>query len=147
MFVHRRRGYSLFEIMIVLAIMALAMAVVMPRAAAALDQVVAHTVFFDFQRQLLDLRTKAFNTNNQIVVLSSPTKDGQSAEVLNPELANIAQMERIALRTGWTYQLAAPLRISPGGICTRTDVDLFNAGHKIMHLESDNDGCRLVRAG
>jgi prepilin-type N-terminal cleavage/methylation domain-containing protein len=146
MIVQRRRGYSLFEIMIVLAIMALAMAVVMPRASAALDQVVAHTVYFDFQRQLLDLRAKAFSTNDQIVVLSSVDKSGEAVEVLDPDLAGVAHQARINLKAGWSYKLAAPLRISAGGLCSQTEIDVYKADHKIMHLGSENDACRLVRA-
>ena len=169
-----KRGYSLFEVMIVLAIMALAMSVIMPRAAASLDKVVAHTVFFDFQRQLLDLRGKAFATNEALTVLSSADTQGapetatsgqvtyglssttrfpaeSNASDAGPATVSDATPEfvepnRIALRAGWSYHLTAPIRISAGGACTRADVDVFNGGHKVMHLESQIDGCKLLRS-
>ncbi len=161
--------------MIVLAIMALAMSVIMPRAAASLDQVVAHTVFFDFQRQLLDLRGRAFATNEALTVLSSadsqgapekaapekasadqtppdPTPPGQTAldgprtSAPAPVAPALVEPTRIPLKAGWSYHLSAPIRISAGGACTRADVDVFNGDHKIMHLESQQDGCKLLRS-
>ena len=66
-----RAGYSLLEIMIVLAIMAATVSIMLPRAGAALDQVVVHTIQFDLQRQVSDLRREAFlNKTRQRLVFT-----------------------------------------------------------------------------
>ena len=57
-----RGGYSLMEILVVLAIFALSTAVIMPSTSRMLDQTTAHAVFFEFQRQVSDLRREANRT-------------------------------------------------------------------------------------
>ena len=66
-----KAGYSLLEMLIVLAIMAAAVAVVLPRGQAMLDQMTTHAVFFDFQRQISDLRREAYATQNAALVVDS----------------------------------------------------------------------------
>ena len=61
-------GFSVLEMLIVLVVIALAVAIVMPRGAAMLDQATAHSVFFDFQRQVSDLRLKAYRSEAPLVV-------------------------------------------------------------------------------
>ena len=55
-----KSGYSLLEMMIVLAIISLSVVMVMPRMGAALDQVVVHTLQFEMQRQVSTLRRRAY---------------------------------------------------------------------------------------
>ncbi len=139
-----RRGYSLMETMFALAIMAMAAAMIMPKAAGALDQVVAHTVFFDFQRQVLDVRREAFAKAQPSIIIS--TYQGQSStQEAEAATASRAEPVRITLRSGWTYQLSAPIRIGAGGACSQSDVDLYDSGRKIFHLEGRDVGCRFTR--
>ena len=75
----RKRGYTLLEMLIVLAVMALAIAIVVPRGEAMLDQMTAHAVFFDFQRQMLDLRREAYAAQTPVTVKSSDDTDPADA--------------------------------------------------------------------
>ncbi len=45
-----RAGFSLIEILVVLAIFALSAAVIMPSTSRMLDQATSHAVFFEFQK-------------------------------------------------------------------------------------------------
>ena len=133
-----KAGYSLIEILIVLAIMALMAAISMPRAASALDQVISHTVFFDFQRQVTDLRARAFREERGFNVVGTEASTGGRSRDRERDIA-------IPLRSGWTYRLGAPFRIGAGAECSPTEVDLFNGKRLIMHLESKASDCRFIR--
>ena len=71
----RKRGYTLLEMLIVLAVMALAIAIVVPRGEAMLDQMTAHAVFFDFQRQVSDLRRGAYASQTGVMIRGSDDTD------------------------------------------------------------------------
>jgi prepilin-type N-terminal cleavage/methylation domain-containing protein len=133
-----KAGYSLIEIMVVIAIMAVASAIAVPRAASALDQVISHTVFFEFQRQVSSLRAEAFRNERavRVVEIGHAVVDGGVQPV---------QTATLSLRSGWTYKMSAPLLIDAGSSCSIADVDLFNSGRKIMHLESHGHDCRFIR--
>lgn len=131
-----KAGYSLLEMLIVLAIMAGAVALVMPRGEAMLDQMTTHAVFFDFQRQISDLRREAYATQSPALVVDSTapatTASGEPARVLT-------------LRTAWTYRLAQPIRISEGGGCTQTSAQILNRGRVVMHLTTSDGTCHFIR--
>ena len=130
-------GYSLMEILIVLAIMSLTAAIAIPRAAGALDQVISHAVFFDFQRQVLELRSKAFREERGIEIVG----EGRApADAVASE-----RFSTVLLRAGWKYELGGPLTIDSGGKCSSTQVDLTNRGRRVMHLESRGSDCRFLR--
>jgi prepilin-type N-terminal cleavage/methylation domain-containing protein len=138
----RTAGYSLLETMIALAIMSLAVAVMMPRAAAALDQVVVHTVQFDLQRQVAALKRRAVMTNTRLVVGGAPAKPLPVDEdgPIPPE----EKPAEFTLRAGWTYQLSAPLVFDTDAHCSPVQIELLNNGQKIVHLVGRSDGV-LVR--
>lgn len=96
-----RAGYSVLELLIVLAIMALAAAVVLPQGALMLDRLVLHAVQFEFQREVSELRAEAY-TSETPIELGSAKEKGADVRVL-------------ALRAEWTYRLDRPIRISAGG--------------------------------
>jgi prepilin-type N-terminal cleavage/methylation domain-containing protein len=133
-----RAGYSLLEMLIVLAIMAAAVAIVAPRGEAMLDQMTTHAVFFDFQRQILDLRREAYAKQTRALVMDStspvpaPAADGEVARVLS-------------LRTAWTYRLERPIRISEGGGCTKTAAQILNRGRVVMNLTTSDGSCHFIR--
>ena len=130
----RRAGFSLLEMLIVLAIMGLSVALVLPRGEIMLDRVVAHAVFFDFQRQVADLRREAYGSQAPLVLY-----DNDLAARADPR-------GRVALlRGGWTYRLSLPVMIGEGGTCSSTDAIILNGQRKVMRLRADQGDCRFTR--
>jgi prepilin-type N-terminal cleavage/methylation domain-containing protein len=129
-----KAGYTLLEMLIVLAIMALAVAIVLPRGEAALDQMTAHAVFFDFQRQLSDLRREAYASQTPVWVRGGDDQDPRdtAARVL-------------LLRAGWTYRLDRPIAITAGGLCSPAAVEVLKSGHPVMHLTAADAACHFIR--
>lgn len=125
-------GFSLLELLIVLALMALAVAVVMPSGAVMLDRVTAHAVFFDFQRQLSDLRLAAYRAETPVVVGDTTPDADPRARVL-------------PLRTGWSYRLDHPILISEGGTCQPVLATILKHGREVMHLRMADGSCHLSR--
>jgi type II secretory pathway pseudopilin PulG len=117
--------------LVVLAILALAVAIVMPRGALMLDRATAHSVFFDFQRQVSDLRLEAYRTETPVTL-------GDSAAA--PPGARV-----IALRSGWSYRLDRPLAIGDGGACPPARAQLLRNGRQVMRLASADGLCHFRR--
>ena len=129
-----KAGFSLMEMLIVLAIMAIAIALVMPRGQAMLDSMTAHAVFFDFQRQMLDLRREAYATQTPATVKSSDDADPVDAAG-----------RVIPLRSQWSYRLERPIGVSAGGVCTPAAVDVLKSGRTVMHLTMGDTACHFIR--
>jgi prepilin-type N-terminal cleavage/methylation domain-containing protein len=129
-----KAGYTLLEMLIVLAIMALAIAIVVPRGEAALDQMTAHAVFFDFQRQVSDLRREAYASQTPTLVRDADDPDPKDAAA-----------RVLALRSGWTYRLDHPIAITAGGVCTAGAVEVLKSGHPVMHLTAADTSCHFIR--
>jgi len=130
----RKAGYSLMEMLIVLAIMAIAIALVMPRGQAMLDGMTAHAVFFDFQREMLDLRREAYATQTPTAVRGSDDADPADAAD-----------RMIPLRSQWSYRLDRPIAISAGGVCTPSTVEVLKSGRPVMHLTTGDQACHFIR--
>jgi prepilin-type N-terminal cleavage/methylation domain-containing protein len=133
-----KAGYSLLEMLIVLAIMAVAIALVMPSGETMLDRMITHAVFFDFQRQVSDLRREAYASQTALTIEASAPANGPGAAP--DETARV-----IPLRTAWTYALAQPIQISEGGACTPTSAQILNRGRVIMHLTMSDNACHFTR--
>ena len=135
-----RRGYSLLEIMIVLAIMSVAIAIMVPRAGAALDQVVVHTVQFDLQRQISDQRRNAFvsqiDSGLQIISIGDPLPHDVSP---NPIKIALVQVPK-----GWNASLESRAILKASGQCTPTRIHLSSLGKRPIHMAL-NDDCQLIR--
>jgi prepilin-type N-terminal cleavage/methylation domain-containing protein len=130
----RKGGYTLLEMLIVLGIMALAIAIVLPRGEAALDQMTAHAVFFDFQRQVSDLRREAYASETPTAVRApDDTAPADAAGRL------------LRLRSGWSYRLDQPIEITAGGLCTPARVEVTKLGAPVMHLVSSDSACHFTR--
>ena len=129
-----RAGYSILETLVVLAIMALAVALVMPRGALMIDRMTAHAVFFDFQRRVLDLRREAYADQAPVVLYD----DAETA-------ARDPRGRVVPLRAQWTYRLARPVRISEGGACQDQDVEILKSGRPVMRLAPGPGDCRFIR--
>jgi len=132
--IHSRAGYSLLEMLIVLAIMALAVALTLPRGEAMLDQMTAHAVFFDFQRQLSDLRRESYAAETPVIVRGDDDVDPADAGD-----------RLLALRAGWTYRLDRPISISAGGACSAARVEVLRSGRAVMHLTAADTACHFIR--
>ena len=128
------RGYTLIEVLVVLAIMALAVAFIAPRGEAMLDQMTAHAVFFDFQRQVSDLRREAYASQTAVAVRGDDDRDPSHADD-----------RLIPLRSGWSYRLTQPIAISDGGACAGGQVEILKYGRPVMHLAMADRACHFVR--
>jgi prepilin-type N-terminal cleavage/methylation domain-containing protein len=128
------RGYTLLEVLVVLAIMALAVAFIAPRGEAMLDQMTARAVFFDFQRQVSDLRREAYASQTGVALRGSDDAD-----------PTLVKARAIPLRSGWTYRLTQPIVISDGGACAGGQVELLKYGRPVMHLAMADRACHFVR--
>lgn len=134
---YARGGYSLIEILVVLAIMALATAVIMPSTSRMMDQATAHAVFFEFQRGVSDLRREANRTGLPLRIVDpeatvTPVDDG-------------VDVRRITLRAPWRYTLAPPLEIAEGGRCSAATANLIRGDDVVMTLRTSQGDCRFIR--
>lgn len=129
-----RRGFSLIEILVVLAILALATAIIMPSTSRMLDQATSHAVFFEFQRQVSDLRREASRTG---VVLRLVDPSIEPDDVAGERVAE--------LREPWRYALAPALDIDGGGVCSSSTARLMNGERTVMVLRTEDGTCRFMR--
>jgi len=129
-----KAGYTLIEMLIVLAIMALAVAIVVPRGEAMLDQMTAHAVFFDFQRQMSDLRREAYASQTPAAVRAAEDADPRDADA-----------RVLVLRSGWSYRLDRPIAITAGGLCSPAAVEVLKSAHPVMHLSAADAACHFIR--
>lgn len=128
-----RAGFSLIEILIVLAVLALASAIIMPNSTRLLDQATSHAAFFEFQRQVSDMRREANRT-------------GVALRVLDPSIQPDGPDERVVeLKAPWRYTLAPALEIAAGGACSPTTANLINGDRIVMTLRMDDISCRFSR--
>lgn len=127
-----RAGYSLMEVLVVLAIFALSASIIMPSTSRMLDQTAAHAVFFEFQRQVSDLRREANRTGEplRIVDAGMPTEEGDRL---------------IELRRPWRYTLSPALAVAEGGVCSTASANLIHQDRVVMTLRTDDGTCRFIR--
>ena len=127
-------GFSLMEILVVLVILGLSTAIIMPSSARMMDQATSHAVFFEFQREISDLRRQANRTGVAASVVDPATP------LPLPEGAHV-----IALRAPWRYTVAPALEIAEGGVCAPASVNLIKDDTVVMALQSDGSNCRFIR--
>lgn len=128
-----RLGMSLIEILVVLAIFALATALVTPSLSRMMDQTTSHAVFFEFQRDVADLRREVSRT-------------GQPMRIVDPEVADrLVDDHQITLREPWRYTIAPAMEISEGGVCSPATANLISGDSIVMTLVVDGASCRFSR--
>lgn len=133
-------GFSLIEILVVLAIFAITTAVIMPSTSKMMDQATAHAVFFDFQKQISDFRREANRTGVAIHV-SDPSAENSGGMPADVD----SRLHQVKLRAPWTYTMAPRLDIEAGGICSPSSVNLIKGDNLVMSLRSDQGDCRFIR--
>lgn len=130
------------EILVVLAIFAVSTAVIMPSMSRMLDQATAHAVFFEFQKQISDLRREANRTGVPIRVID-PAAEGVGPGPTNAEGGDIPRI--IQLRTPWRYTLAPALDIAEGGVCSAATANMVHEDRVVMTLRTVDSDCRFIR--
>lgn len=142
-----RAGFSLIEILVVLAIFALSAAIIMPTTSRMLDQATSHAVFFEFQKQVSDYRREA-NRTGIAVRMTDPeaarlerTRSGGDA----PRQSDDMSERTVTLRSPWRYTLAPALDIAAGGVCSAATANLINGDRVVMTLRTSGGDCRFSR--
>jgi len=144
-----KSGYSLLEMMIVLAIISLSVAMVMPRMGAALDQVVVHTLQFEMQRQVSTLRRRAYLEQTDLWLSEQalpaaqdldPTGQAAAPELTGPQKQWVA----ITLPKTWKAAYATPIQFKSSGQCTVSDIEVSSLGKTSIRLTLNQD-CQLIR--
>ena len=132
-----KAGFTLLEMLVVLAVMSLAAAIALPMTTRALDGVSGQAVMFDFQRQVLDLRAQAYR--NQVPVrlqtTAPPAGDDQEPTPI-----------KLDLPLGWTYSLSGPVDIDTLGGCSAGRVDLMRGGVVRLSLRNVAGDCHFQRS-
>lgn len=125
------------EVLVVLTIFALGTAVVMPSMSKMLDQTMSHAVFFEFQRQVSDLRREASRSGLPVQVVDSDQE--------MPVETSGEEVRQLKLQTDWTYSLSPSLMIEAGGRCAKTRARLMNRDQVVMRLETEDGDCKFIR--
>lgn len=137
------------EILVVLAILAMATAIIMPSTGRMMDQATSHAVFFEFQKQVSDLRREANRTGVALRVVdpdAAVLADDSPIIAREPDGPVEPVPERvITLREPWTYTMAPALEIAEGGLCAPASVNLVKEGQVVMTLRSTEPDCRFIR--
>ncbi len=131
----KRPGFSLMEVLVVLVIMGLSTALILPSSSRMLDQATAHAVFFEFQRDVSELRRSANRTGVGLRLVDpigyEPGVEGETI---------------VEVRAPWRYTLAPDLEIAEGGICSDSTANLINGDHVVMTLRTSTSDCRFIRS-
>lgn len=122
------------EVLVVLVIMGLSTALIMPSTARMLDQATSHAVFFEFQRDVSELRRSANRTGVGVRLVDpqryTPDVEGEAV---------------LTLRAPWRYTLAPDLEIAEGGVCSASSANLINGDRVVMTLRTSTSDCRFIR--
>lgn len=142
-----RTGYSLIEILVVLAIMGLSTAIIMPNTSRMMDQATSHAVFFEFQRGVSDLRREANRTGLplRLVDPGTPELAAVGSALSGAPAVDQIDTRRIQLRAPWRYTLAPALDIAEGGRCSATTANLVKGDEVVMTLHTSQGDCRFLR--
>ena len=136
--IEARQGYSILEMVIVLALMTISAAIIMPRAGAALDQVVVHTLQFDLQRQVSNLRRSAYlEQQGYEVVIEGQTLAQQDA-------GSSFKLVELKLPRGWNATYMPSLKFLTNGTCLAGRIQVRSLGKTPIVMRVSED-CQLVR--
>lgn len=136
-----KRGFTLLEVLLVVALTAISAALLLPRLTVMTDQAAAQGEFLKFQQQVLDLRRQAFHETQGLRLVSSGEFPGDE-DADTPSDPPLAEAQ---LSPGWTYRLSAPVDIDSGGRCSAADVDILHGARVALHLQGQGPSCRFLR--
>lgn len=160
-----KAGFTLLEMLIVLALIALASGLAFTAAGKALDSNITHTEVYNFQRQLLDLRAQAYRDDRTYELRASNDEDAiAAAQRLADRAAGVLTDNdgdgeeddlpspfpvSIQLRDQYGYTLSEPLTLSPDGSCNGVTITILKDTKPVSILNglSATDGCHLQRNG
>lgn len=160
-----KAGFTLLEMLVVLALIALASGLAFTAAGKALDSNITHTEVYNFQRQLLDLRARAYREDRVYELRDSDDPDSiAAAQRLADRAAGILTDDdgdgeeddlpspfpvSFALRDQYSYALSEPVTVTPAGSCTNVTITIIKDAKPVSILNgmSDTDGCDLQRNG
>ena len=128
----RKSGFTLLEMMIVIALMALVSAIAIPNVAKLISRTTAQTVFFDFQRQATELRARAYRERQALILVGS-------GEFVDDAEADPSPAEIQFLDEAWSYRLSEPMVISAGGVCSPVTVSVLQDQALALTLEGQPD--------
>ena len=154
----RRGGFSLLEMLIALAIAAIAIAVVGPNISAGLNRAGYYAAAAQLDRELLRLRRRAFDEEIEIrlrdpAAPAAPAARGIGRRDASRETARDASGKReraaaetvaLSLAGGWRYELSGAIIFFPNGQCRGAPVRLTGGG-RAVDLGFDVQRCRLTQ--
>lgn len=140
-----RAGFSLIEVLVVLAIFAMSAAVIMPSTSRMLDQATSHAVFFEFQKQISDFRREANRTGVALQVADPEAALSANGLLPGSGEADVDAQRTVTLRSPWRYTLAPALDIEAGGACSAATANLINGDRVVMTLRTSEGDCRFIR--
>lgn len=132
-----KRGFTLLEMMLVIALMALAAVLVLPNMSRLISRTTSQTVFFDFQRQATELRARAYRERQALLLVSS-------GEFVDDAEADPSPAEIQFLDPAWSYRLSQPMVISAGGVCSPATASIFQDGALALTLQAGPD-CKFLQ--
>jgi prepilin-type N-terminal cleavage/methylation domain-containing protein len=124
----REGGYSLIEIVVSLAILALAGTIIVPGAVEMVERFDSQAKFRMLVDEIEGSRGRAV-TLGQLVVLSDATAAGSLP----------------GLPEGWQVTFPTPLVFSPAAVCTGQGAVIVSASGQRQYYALDTATCRLVR--
>lgn len=127
---HARQGYSLFEVLVALTIMALTAALVLPGLGSGLRSAARHTAAMELEQQINALRRRAQmeGVARTLAPLEVGSADAARADLVLPQ--------------GWTYRTVGTLTFYPDGSCQAGGIFLERAGAPPLQFEIESPRCR-----
>lgn len=124
----RDSGFSLIEVLVALAILALAISVALPSLNSGLAAASRQAILTDVSRQLLEYRLAAFDSGTASVLspvepFSGPQKKGSASRVT------------LTLPSRWSYRVGRPIVFSADGYCSGGQVLLELDGRQQMVMD------------
>jgi general secretion pathway protein G len=119
-------GFTLLEILVVLAILALVAAATLPALGRIYDRVAWRFYRVDVERQIAGLRLKAYLDARDLALVSQPAEPG----------ADAPPGERIALQlpAGWRVVVRQPIIYRADGICLGGRLDLIGGSVRATYV-------------
>jgi len=132
-----RAGFTLLEVLLVLAIAGLVAGLAIPSITRTLESNADQRAAFHFQRLVMDRRAEALREERPVMLVST----GQQADQADEDGPIVYEM---VLDQDWTYRLAQPLTVSPRGLCDVTDADLLFQDRPRVRMHGDAN-CTFTR--